>query len=304
MLLQESILKTIAYFDLFNFPLTREEIFSYLWQGVDIDFGKVCATLDELISSKKIEYKESFYFLPGREENVVFRNRAAAEGERKLRRARLAAWLIRNIPFLEAVFVCNSVAEETSKPNSDIDFFVVGKPNRLWFVRFFSNLILKIFGIRTGRNSSADKICLSFYVDHDHLNLSGLRIVAEDIYMVYWLRQLYPVYDQKNILKKIHLENSWVRDYILLQETLPGVSRDKNILKKILEYLLSGSLGDRCEKFLKNFQFSKLRPELLKMADLADNRVVIGDTILKFHETDARLSIYERWKINCKKYVE
>lgn len=302
-MITNSILKTISYFDLFDFPLTAEEVYDYLWEERGASENEIKNELDALVVGGKLETMESYYFLPARKELVERRNRAAAEGEKKLRKAKFAVKLISGIPFLKAIFVCNSVAAETSNKNSDIDFFIIGREGRLWFVRFFSNLILKIFNLRTGKRQSADRVCLSFFVDDKHLDLSGLRIVNDDVYLTYWLRQLYPVYDPENYLEKVHSENVWTREYIRPVKNLPSSEIVKDKLKKVLEDLLSRSYGDWYEKIFKNIQYPKLRSELKKKAELQDKSVVISDIILKFHETDARAEIRARWQANYKKYA-
>jgi hypothetical protein len=297
-----AILKTIAYFDLFDFPLTAEEVFEYLWQAHEASLEMVKSELENLVKNGKLETSESYYFLPGRRDLVIKRNRSAAEGEKKLRRARFAVKLISGIPFLKAIFVCNSVAAETSNENSDIDFFIIGRTGRLWFVRFFSNLILKIFGLRTGAKHSANRVCLSFFVDDKHLDLSGLRAVNDDVYLVYWLRQLYPLYDPENYFEKIQRENVWTRTYIASQKTLPVATFKPDRFKTMCEALLANAFGDWYERLFKKIQYPKLRVELKKMAESGDKKVVISDIVLKFHETDARLEIRSKWLANCNKY--
>ena len=37
--MEQSILRTLAYFDLADYPLTKEELFSYLWQSPAVSYG-------------------------------------------------------------------------------------------------------------------------------------------------------------------------------------------------------------------------------------------------------------------------
>lgn len=303
MSLENSILKTLAYFDCFDFPLTAEEVRGYLWQAGNPGDNDVALAIDILLENKKIETKDSYFFFPGRAKIVEKRNFAVAYSEKKLRRAEFGAKLIKSIPFLKAVFVCNSVASETANHESDIDFFIVTSENRLWFVRFFSNLILRALGLRTGKNHSADRICLSFFVGERHLDMQGLRICDEDIYFAYWLWQLIPVYDPENYLEKIIKANGWVNKYLPSKNIMHQKDKWKKTIK-MSEKILQGEIGNSYEKILKNIQWTKLRPELKKKSVEGGKEVVIRDGVLKFHENDARNIIRERWLKKIKQYAE
>ncbi len=73
LLIEKSILKTLAYGDVFGWPVREDEIFTKVQgprskvQGYNL---KLKTNLKKLLKEKKIEYKNGFYFLPGREENV------------------------------------------------------------------------------------------------------------------------------------------------------------------------------------------------------------------------------------------
>ena len=168
--LATSVRQTLAYFDLFSMPLTVEECFRFLWQPPAISFESF---RDFLLSHAHSEDPESgsyaersgFYFLPGRGEAVEKRRQATVPSEELLSIGRRAARLIAWIPWLQAIFICNSVGAEIAHGASDIDFLIITVPGRLWTVRFFSNLILRLARLRTYGARTARRICLSFYLD-------------------------------------------------------------------------------------------------------------------------------------------
>lgn len=302
MSLESSVISTILYFDVLGFPLTREEVFRYLWMGKGFLQNEVESEIEKLVRGGTLATKSSYYFLPQREEAVQKRLRAVIPSEDKLRRARGATKIIGWVPFLKAIYVCNSVAAETANSSSDIDLFIVTKEKRLWFVRFFTNIILKMFGMRTGK-MSANKICLSFYIGEQHLNLAPWRVCDDDIYLAYWLMQLHPLYDPKNMLNSIYMANVWASDYVKLEAPAYGIAA-YGAGKRTAEWLLQGVAGDLLEKLLYKFQWAKLRPELKKMA-CAENAcdVVLKDGVLKMHEHDARREFHDRWLKNNLTYV-
>ena len=206
-ILQQAIVDTLAYFAIFNFALTREELWHNLFfvSGVEreITFDNFVKNLVFLLSEKEIETKHNFYFLPGRESDYYNRQNSVKFVEQKMKIAHLAIKKIRSIPFVRAVFLCNTVAGSTVTADSDIDVFIIVGKNRIFLTRFLVTFILSIFGLRRHGEKVKDRICLSFYTTEDNLGLSKIALDRPDIYLLYWLDQLVPFYDEDAWLKKI-----------------------------------------------------------------------------------------------------
>ncbi len=299
-----AILATIAYFDTFDFALTPEEIFAFLWKD-KAELQDCYGSLHRLSNNQTLETKDGFYFFPGRSSTLRRREESVIPTEERLRRAELGARLIGWLPFVRAIFVCNSVAAEMAVEKSDIDFFVVAEAGRLWLVRFCTNIILKIFGLRTNAEHSAGHICLSFFASVNDLNLAPWRVASDDIYLAIWLRQLYPLYDPgQKISQKIQSENAWVSEFLRNADFddykyLSGIYSADGMVKKFKEWCLSGRLGNFVERQLKQFQWAKLRSNIKEKAKAGGVDVVLTDGILKFHENDARLGMREKWLARC-----
>src|SRR5687767_9185041 len=58
---EQSIIKVLAYFDIFNYPLTPEEIYDFLDRPVAMEV--VTATLLQLVEEKRIFRLGSYYSL-------------------------------------------------------------------------------------------------------------------------------------------------------------------------------------------------------------------------------------------------
>lgn len=296
--LDVSIQKTLAYFSLFNYPLTKEELFAYLWQPPRISYEEFAAG-----GIAGIGEKYGYYFLPGREETAENRRRHLLISEMKMKIARRAVKKIRAVPFLRAVFVCNSVGQGLARPESDIDFFIVAAPGRVWLVRFFTNLILKFWRQRTYGKSQRDKICLSFYVDENHLDLNSLCAVKDDIHFIYWMHQMIPIFDPDNFYQKFLAANRWTKDSLpnigrigsggyLFNVAESGWSRG---WKRAWESIWGGAYGKLLELQAKGIQMQRLKAGIKEAAARGDNSVVISDSVIKLHENDARVKYFERW---------
>jgi len=300
---QTAIFDTLAYFDVFHTPLTSEEVHSLLWKQ-KASYTMVRDAMFALVQERCIVEQEGFYFLPGRAENVDRRQMAIPLIDTKLKIAAKAGRRIRWIPFFDAMFVCNTVASASASEDSDIDVFIIIRRGRLWITRLLITLTLSLFRMRRHKEHVANKICLSFYVTDAHLNLSDVTIDEPDIYMAYWIAQLIPIYDPKNIRAKILKENSWVKTYIPqgmgAYRMHPAFRvEDRGVGKKIrymFETMWKSGYGDLIEKQAKQVQEKKMSINYASVKDEQDTRVVIDDTMLKFHENDRRAQYRDEWR--------
>jgi hypothetical protein len=299
---ERSIRQTLGYLRLVRLAVTPEELYRYLWQppvGLSYtDFLSVRAQMGlqswrgcvvETVQDREI---------------VEERRRSVVPTELMLRQAHRAVRFVAWVPFLEAVFVCNSVGSETARPESDIDWLVITRPGRIWLVRALLNIVLRLAGLRTYGNHEAGRICLSFFIDHDHLDLAPLRALPEDIHFAYWLHQMVPVYGSVSWYPRFVEANSWTKQYVpflhtssitVLSEPAPPGRLAKGI-KYVLEWSFGGKLGNHFERLAHVLQYRKLKPSLKEKSRRPETGVVIASGVLKFHERDTRQEIYECWK--------
>lgn len=297
--LEQSIFKTLAYFDIADYPLTKEELFAFLWQPPVVGYAEFLEKIEKIGMPEKYGY----FFLNGREETVEKRREKLLCSEKKLKLAVKYAKRIRSVPFLRAIFVCNSVGTEQAIDRSDIDFFIITSPKRIWLARFFTNLILRVLGKRAYGENIKDRACLSFYVDINNLDLSSSRIREDDIHFAYWINQMLPIYDPDNLYNKFLQANSWTKKYLPnIYPNVKTISRyfifDSKIgimWKKFWEKIWGVAYGDLIEGQAKSFQQVKLKISIKDKAKLNDKGVVLKEGVLKFHENDRRAWYRDEW---------
>ncbi len=307
-LIEQSIIATLAYFDLFDIPLTREELYRWLWKPpanyVYEDF------LDVVEHSTHWQTKDGFVFLTNRGEITQVRDRAVLIVEHKMKRAKHAVKILRFVPFVRAVFVCNTIASGSPEIDSDIDLFIVIKRGRLWLTRFFVTSVLSFVGMRRTRTHVRDRICLSFYITDAHERLYDVCIPGDDIYMAYWLDQLIPVFDPEDVLTDIQQANPWVKQlvpnvfqpYTALSRWRVNPSRLSRLIQRIGHAWWGTWYGNFLEGQAKGFQQQKMKRNTKSKQGQTDTDVVISDTMLKFHENDRRKHFREQWKERIARY--
>jgi len=306
-MLQNSIIKTLAYFDIFDYPLTSEELFKLrITDNPDLRI-KYSDFLSQLEQLQHIQQDQGFYFLPGRSEIVEKRQDRVKLVEDKMKIAKRGVKKIASMPFVRAIFVCNTLSSSAVEEGSDIDVFIIIKKGRLFLARSLVTLYLGLFGLRRTKRKIKNKICLSFYVTDDNLNLQSVSI-ENDIYMKYWLTQLIPVFDPDNLFSSLQKANIWAK------QDLPNAWQKYDIIdrwkvqgnfkiKKLLEKIWGGSYGSLLEAQARGMQLNRMKLNYMSVQNEPDTRVVVNDKMLKFHENDRREEYRDKWLEKYKKYV-
>jgi len=286
---EDELFKIIAFFDLFNFPLTLMEIkknYSFK-DGLD----DVLKKIEKLIAINKIEMKNGFYFLLGREEILQIGRKRYNYSLRKIRIAQKFARVFGLFPSVLTIYLVNSIGSYNLRDNSDIDFFIITKKNRIWLSRLFCAGLAKILHKRPNKKTKRDKICLSFYLSEDNLDLSRLKLKDSDPYFDYWERNLLLLLNKKRgvhsrLIKINKLDKFYYK--IKDEESKPRTS-PRSLFAKLL---------DKLESLSKIFQLRIMPEKLLLAANLPqeDRGVIIKDDIIKLYLRDKRLDIKKKYE--------
>ena len=305
--LEKCILDTLAYFQIFNFPLTSWEIYKNLWQpDKKYSFEQIKNTLENLSNNKILGTNEGFYFFKTKGDLVATRKKKYLHAQNKIKKAKKSLWLISHVPFVKAIFICNNLAYQNATEGSDIDLAIICQKNRIWTARFFSTLLMKLLGQRPTENKHQDKICQSFFITTDNLNLESLAY-KNDIHFTYWLNQFLPIYGEPKLIEKFFKSNAWTKKHLPNFEPITTndrwVVKSKSVNKNILELLLGNkSIGGPLNKLLKIIQLKILPKNLSNLAKEDNTNVVISDKILKFHDKDRRIEFRDKWKNKIKDF--
>lgn len=292
---QEEILKIVAFYDIFNFPLT---IFEIKKASPSIStLSELITILEQELLNTKLEEKNGFYFLRGRAEIINSRNRRYNYSVRKIKIAKFFAKIFARLPFVLTVYLVNSIGAYNLRAESDIDFFIITKSKRIWLSRFFCAGLMKILNKRPNRKTKKDKICLSFYLSEDNLKLEGLKIKSGDPYFDFWERNLLLLKDKKNIHQKF-LQINNLEAYYNLNCTQNFIAL-KSKVSPIMNLI----------NYLENISYKlqiKIMPALLRQAaEIKDGSsgVILSDNIIKLYLKDRRLEIKKKYEEKLAKLI-
>ncbi|MFA6537177.1 MAG: hypothetical protein WCT18_02125 [Patescibacteria group bacterium] len=305
--LAEGIIKTLSYFSLYEYPLTGFELQTYLISQNKNSNEQVSTTLNELKKIKAIDFAQGFYFLFGENEIIKKRLSRYTIFLQKTRKTKRYLKLISLIPFVNGIFICNELSLQNSKNESDIDLAIITAKNKIWFCRFWANLLMKFLHARPTSKNKKNKICLSFWLDENHLNLERIS-TDQNIRLAFWLRTFWPVFlNDELILKKLRQENRWLGEFFSefsFSNTTEHFNLKKNNSKFFLEKILSKRIGTIMNCILKKIQLHVLPKKIKELAKRNNSGVIISDQILKLHLNDDRATIKTRWQLKYQKVLE
>lgn len=263
--LEVSILKTIAYFDVFQYPLTPEEIIFFLDQPATIK--EVRPALKHLTETKQLRQFNNFYTSVN-DDSIFLRrlegNKLAATFIKKAKKvASFLAWL----PYIKGIAISGSLSKNFADEQSDLDFFIITTANRLWIVRALYTILFKIASIIHIK----DWFCLNYFID-EH----ALEIQERNLFTAIEIATLMPLKGRKTF-EKFFRSNAWVDEYLPNYEPVFNQLHDKpyTITRKITEWLLNFKAGNILDNKLLSL-FKKHFRKLLLQNIKSEKGITIG----------------------------
>lgn len=287
--IRQSIIKTVLYSDIFDYPLTYGQIWKYLLSPKKIKRINFEEVLKDFKSP--IMQKEGWYFLKGREKIIKKRTGRKRESERKLTIARNVTRILSIVPSVLLIGVSGGVSLHNADKNDDIDLFVITKENSLWQTRLLLVLLLKIMGKHRSRRDVKvkDKICLNMLVSEKDLVFPKDR---QDIYTAHEIVQMTPIFNRNKTYEKFMSKNLWVRKY--MPNALAGIKiKDLRINNErqllVIRYWLLVT-----EFVVKQIQLWYIKRHIGKES--------ISEGTLAFHPFDYKKDIIQSFEDRVKKY--
>jgi hypothetical protein len=288
--IKKAILKTIIYSDIFNFPLTKNELWKFLSCEKKVLFRNFQNVL-ERSQKGAISVKDGYFFLKGRENIVEKRKKNITEAERNLQIAKKAVKYLSFIPTLLFIGISGGVAMGDVEKKDDIDFFVITKKNALFKTRFFILLILFITGLkrRRGVKYAPDKICINYLIDETAVAFPQSR---HELYTAHEIAQVIPLFDREDTYRFFLEKNKWIKRF------LPNAFSQKN--STVYNYPKSSG---KYVSFLINF----LAPEwMLRLVQINFMKAhlsgeTISKSVLAFNPYDYRVQTLRNLRLRYQK---
>lgn len=208
--LKKAVLSTLAYADIFDYPLRENEIYRFLLSDIRYQILDVGKGLKEL---PEVSQKNNFYFLKEREHLVLLRKKRERWSRKRLKIAKQVARWLKIIPTIKMVAVTGALAMENSNKNDDIDLLIITSKNRLWLTRLLAVLLVELIAKRRhpADKEVKDKICLNMFLDEGHLKVPEKE---QDLFSAHEVCQLKPILDKNGTYQKFLKANLWSKKFL------------------------------------------------------------------------------------------
>jgi len=202
-ILQQDVVRTLAYFDVFSYPLSSEQVKAFLPRN-SVTLAQLEESLSYLGESGVVHREGGYYFFSDRPRAVVAdRLRNEQNAKRMMKRAHWVARFLRQVPFVRGIFLTGSLSKDVAGPSSDVDFMIVTAPRRLWISKMIITGIRRIFLLNSIRY-----FCFNLFVtenrflfpDRDIFNAIEIATTR-----VLWNEEAYA---------RFQSVNSWIRHFL------------------------------------------------------------------------------------------
>jgi hypothetical protein len=268
------VLKPIFYADIFDFPLTFEEIYNFL--EFRATPNEVKTLLDQALEGGDLVLVDGYYSLSGKTHLVANRRERWQASQLLWPKAIYYGRWIASLPFVRMVSVTGSLAVDNPRDGvDDIDYLIVTHPNRLWLCRALIILMVR-YGHRNGVH-----LCPNYLITKN-----ALYFEDNNLFTAREMVQMVPLYGQAFYLEMRQI-NDWVTDFLpqgnglnldALDDQLTPVQQS---IKWLGEFLLGNFVGDWLEKILQTIQITKHTRRVEQYG--AVDRVIFTADVCKGH---------------------
>lgn len=287
---RDSILSTLAYHDIFSYPLTEQEAYNYSTSKSSVTAFK--RSLQTLIVQNKVISKNGYLYLRGRGSTLKDRLKRKTASKQKLKRARYYAKLLRAVPTIRLVGISGALAMENANEGDDIDLVIITAKGTLWTTRLFTSLVLQPYRRKPGEPHTKNKACLNLFLDE-----TSLKIGTCNLYIAHEIAQMRPIWQRGNTYSKFVKANSWVKTFLPnwqpdFQDSADLDKRLKTNDERKKRALVVSRLALVVEIFARKFQLRYMRSRITTEQ--------IGDTQLFFHPANTQEWVLAKYRAKLK----
>jgi len=258
---EHAVLSTIAYADVFDYPLRPREVHRLL-HGIHATRD---ATETALVGCSTpggpLTHLNGYYMLRGRESLVDVRRERAARSARVWPAAIRFGRMIAAVPFVRMVAVTGSLVWDNVDEEGDIDYLIVTEAGHLWTSRW----LVAALG-RAGR-LTGKVLCPNYMVSK-----RALLLGERNLYGAYELACMTPIVGRR-MYERLRQANGWVEAFLPNATDTPrppavAPREARGLAQRVIgrltrfgERALRSSAGAALERYEMQYRIRKRRDE-------------------------------------------
>ena len=248
-LIEEAVLRAVAYGDIFDSPLRPAEIRRYLERvpASQIEVERAIEALDP----HRLVRVDGYVCLAGREPLVAVRRDREVAAARLWPGARRCGRAVARLPWVRMVALTGALAVDNVDDGADVDLLIVAEPGRVWLCRFFIVQQVRLFRLR------GVEMCPNWVLSTERLELE-----ARDLHSARELTQMVPLAGME-VYQRMRELNRWA-DTLLPNAAGPPrdgpcVDTGGSLISRVGEAMLGARLGSRLESWMAGLKIREIR---------------------------------------------
>lgn len=258
-----AIVQTLAYADVFNFPMTAAEVHHFLighrvtCSDVQQALGHPSAWLCEYVQVGMID-DEPYYALQMASPQIFLQRqqRKAISAILWQKAERYGAWLGR-LPFVRMVAITGALSvQNVSNSNDDLDYILVVQSGRVWLARLFAVALVRYAHLWRVT------LCPNYVLATEAMAQSNA-----DLFLAHEITQMIPLVGH-DLYQDMRALNGWAIEFLpnATKPFYPTTDQPAQgfwaVLKQASEWLLGGALGNRLEQWEMHRKVRKFESHL------------------------------------------
>jgi len=289
---EEAILRTVIYADIFNFPLTRAELHHYLIAENPISREQVEQALaSSPFLQQELDIEPDYIICAGRQDLIDLRIQRDQASRKLWPLARDYGRALGRLPFVRMVAMTGALAmRNAAADDDDLDYVLVTAPGRVWLARAFAIVLVRLAKRR------GVVVCPNYLLAE-----SALAQDKHDLFVAHEVTQMVPIHGDA-IYNLMRAQNDWVSSF-LPNANNPYYSEgdssaQKSWLKQAGEFLLGGRIGDALEHWEYRRKLRRFAGDMLTPHSAAK----LDDQHVKGHFKDHGHPVMQRYDERLRAY--
>lgn len=284
------IVRQLLYYHIFSYPLSEQELVAGMRNPTLLK-----EALNRLIERGVIFPCGDFYS-PVCDEGLALRRiRGNEQAQMRMADAFRYSRRIGNFPFVRAVMVSGSLSKGYMEKDSDIDYFIITEPGRLWLARTFLVLYKKLFLFNSRKN-----FCVNYFIDTDHL-----LIPDHNEFTATEVVTLMPTLNPE-LYEAFRRANDWAAAYYpLAGSRLSEGTHPHRVkgLKRLGEWMYRGRFGNWLDNWCMKGTIRRWRKKFPHFSDQKlQNAMRSRKYVSKHHPLDFQSRVLEQFRKNLNEF--
>jgi hypothetical protein len=286
--LEDAILRTLSYFDIFNYPLKVSEIFNFL--QLKVNQSELQDALSEMAANGQIYVNGDLFSLQSPLPIFERRQKGNALADSLLPKVKEKANLIFQFPFVRSVMASGSFSKNYMDDTSDFDFFIICAPQRIWISRMLLVLYKKLF-----LKNSHRYFCINYFIDE-----SNLAIDEKNIFTATELATVLPLTGRYHYEQLIKANHEWILS------TFPNFERQRasdespqaSAFKNLFEIVINIFFGTNINYLFKRLTLRRWKKTYAHLYSPGDFEIAFKstDSVSKNHPRNFQKRIIEEFQ--------